>query len=83
MGAVEWHTENRLHWVLDVTSGEDAHQARAGTGPAVASVLRHTAINYHRSSGEPNIARATRRADRRSHDLIDAVTNSYPTTQLP
>jgi predicted transposase YbfD/YdcC len=77
----EWHIENRLHWVLDVTLGEDKHQARTGTGPAVASVLHHAAINYHRSNGEPNIARATRRTNRRSNDLIDAVTSSYPTTQ--
>ncbi len=77
----EWHIENRLHWVLDVTLREDDHQARTGTGPAVASVLRHTAIGYHRSNGEPNIARATRRANRRATDLIDAVTRSYPTTQ--
>jgi predicted transposase YbfD/YdcC len=77
----EWHIENRLHWVLDVTLREDAHQARTGTGPAVASVLRHTAIGYHRSNGDTNIARATRRANRRSNDLIDAVTRSYPTTQ--
>ncbi len=77
----EWHIENRLHWVLDVTLREDEHQVRTGTGPAVASVLRHTAIGYHRSNGETNIARATRRANRRSNDLIDAVTRSYSTTQ--
>ena len=77
----EWQIENRLHWVLDVTFREDEHQARTGTGPAVASVLRHTAIGYHRSNGELNIARATRRANRRPNDLIDAVTSSYPTTQ--
>ncbi|SFF94596.1 hypothetical protein SAMN05421541_14211, partial [Actinoplanes philippinensis] len=28
-----------------------------------------------------NIARANRRADRRSNDLITAVTSSYPNTQ--
>ncbi|WP_239675559.1 ISAs1 family transposase [Natronosporangium hydrolyticum] len=70
-----WHIENRLHWVRDVTFGEDAHQARTGNGPAVAAVLRNTAIGFHRSNGEPNIARATRRASRRPHDLIDAVTS--------
>jgi|SRR6266536_1324276 len=69
----EWHIENRLHWVRDVTFSEDAHQARTGNGPAVAAVLRNTAIGYHRSNGEPNIARATRRASRRPNDLINAV----------
>jgi predicted transposase YbfD/YdcC len=77
----EWHIENRLHWVRDVTLREDAHQARTGNGPAVAAVLRNTAIGFHRSNGETNIARATRRANRRPNDLIDAVTRSNATTQ--
>jgi predicted transposase YbfD/YdcC len=75
----EWHIEDRLHWIRDVTLGEDAHQARTGNGPAVAAVLRNTAIGYHRSNGEPNIARATRRANRRPHDLINAVTSASRT----
>lgn len=78
---LEWHIENRLHWIRDVTLREDAHLARTGNGPAVAAVLRNTAIGYHRTNGETNIARATRRANRRPHDLIDAVTRSNPTTQ--
>jgi predicted transposase YbfD/YdcC len=77
----EWHIENRLHWVRDVTLRQDAHQARTGNGPAVAAVLRNTAIGFHRSNGETNIARATRRANRRPNDLIDAVTRSNTTTQ--
>jgi hypothetical protein len=75
----EWHIENRLHRVRDVTLAEDAHQARTGNGPAVAAVLRNTAIGYHRSNGEPNIARAARRANRRPHDLINAVTSTTRT----
>ncbi|HET9138761.1 ISAs1 family transposase [Actinophytocola sp.] len=75
----EWHIENRLHWIRDVTFAEDAHQARTGNGPAVAAVLRNTAIGYHRSNGEANIARATRRANRRPHDLINAVTSTTRT----
>ena len=77
----EWHIENRIHWIRDVTFGEDVHQARTGNGPAVAAVLRNTAIGYHRINGRTNIARATRHADRRSHDLITAVTSNKPTTQ--
>jgi len=77
----EWHIENRVHHVRDVTPREDAHQARTGNGPAVFATLGNTAIGYHRSNGEQNIARATRRADRRPNDLIDAVTSTKPTTQ--
>ncbi|MCZ7421111.1 ISAs1 family transposase [Verrucosispora sp. WMMA2121] len=78
---LEWHIENRLHWVRDVTFREDGHRARTGNGPAVAAVLRNTAIGFHRGNGETNIARATRRANRRPHDLITTVTSSYSTTQ--
>ncbi|GAA2917072.1 ISAs1 family transposase [Actinoplanes cyaneus] len=76
-----WHIENKLHHVRDVTFREDLHQARTGSGPAVIATLRNTAIGWHRTTGATNIARATRQANRRSHDLITAVTSSYPRTQ--
>jgi predicted transposase YbfD/YdcC len=77
----EWLIENQVHHVRDVTFREDSHQARTGTGPAVIATLRNTAIGWHRTNGDTNIARALRRANRRSHDLITAVTSGYPTTQ--
>jgi predicted transposase YbfD/YdcC len=84
----EWHIENKVHYVRDVTFREDLHQARTGNGPAVIATLRNASIGYHRIHGETNIARATRRANRRPHDLITAVTtkiqaltSSDPTTQ--
>jgi predicted transposase YbfD/YdcC len=77
----EWLIENLVHYVRDVTFREDLHQARTGTGPAIIATLRNTAIGYHRTNGETNIARATRRASRRPHDLITAVTSSDPRTQ--
>ncbi|MGC5054841.1 hypothetical protein ACLQ2S_25710 [Micromonospora sp. DT48] len=45
------------------------------------ATLRNTAIGFHRTRGETNIARATRHANRRPHDLITAVTSSNPRTQ--
>lgn len=57
-----------------MTFGEDAHRAPTGTGPAVAAVLRNTAIGVHRGNGETNIARATRRP----HDLITTVKQRLP-----
>ena len=76
-----WHIENRLHHVRNVTFREDTHQSRNGAGPAVIAILRDTAIGWHRLNGDTNIARALRRASHRSHDLITAMTSSYPTTQ--
>jgi predicted transposase YbfD/YdcC len=77
----EWLIENLVHYVRDVTFREDAHQARAGNGPAVMATLRNTAIGFHRTSGEANIARAVRRANRRPHDLITALTSGNGTMQ--
>jgi predicted transposase YbfD/YdcC len=77
----EWHIENLIHYVRDVTFREDHHQARTGTGPAVIATLRNTAIGYHRTNGDTNIARATRRANHRPHDLITAITSTNPRTQ--
>jgi predicted transposase YbfD/YdcC len=77
----EWHIENKLHRIRDVTFREDAHQARTRNGPAVAAILRNTTIGWHRINGETNIARATRRSGRRPGDLVAAVTSSFPTTQ--
>ena len=54
----EWLIENLVHHVRDVTFREDSHQARTGNGPAVMATLRNTAIGFHRTSGETNIARA-------------------------
>lgn len=76
----EWLIE-ALHHVRDVTFHEDSHQARTGNGPAVMATLRNTAIGFHRTSGETNIARATRRANRRPHDLITAVISHNPKMQ--
>ncbi|MEU8156117.1 ISAs1 family transposase [Micromonospora sp. NPDC048986] len=51
----EWHIENRVHHVRDVTFREDLHQARTGTGPGVLASLRNTSIGYHRTNGEADI----------------------------
>jgi predicted transposase YbfD/YdcC len=77
----EWLIENWVHHVRDVTFREDLHQARTGDGPAVMATLRNASIGYHHTNGETNIARATRRANHRPHDLITDVTSHYPRTQ--
>jgi predicted transposase YbfD/YdcC len=59
-----WRIENRLHWVRDVTMGEDLSQIRTGHGPAVMAALRNLAISIYRRHGEPNIAAATRQTSR-------------------
>ena len=77
----EWHIENRLHWVRDMTLGEDAHRAHTKNGPAVFATLRNTCIGYHRINAETNIAHATRIASHRPTELIETVTGGNRTTQ--
>lgn len=55
-----WHIENRLHWVRDVTFGEDRSLVRAGRVPQVMAAIRNTAIGLHRLLGATNIAAACR-----------------------
>jgi len=43
-----WSIENSLHWVLDVSFGEDQSRIRKGNGPENMAILRHCAINMIR-----------------------------------
>ena len=40
-----WGIENKLHWVLDVSCGEDRSRARAGNGAENLATLRRLALN--------------------------------------
>lgn len=64
-----WKIENRLHWVRDVTFGEDASTARTGTGPHVTAALRNLVISILRLAGTPASPPryATPHATRRAH----------------
>ena len=55
-----WGIENRLHYVRDVTLGEDASQIRTGAAPEVMATLRNIVIALLRRAGYSNIAAALR-----------------------
>lgn len=59
-----WGIENRLHWVRDVTYGEDASRIRTGTAPRVMAGLRNLAISVLRLAGHANIAAGLRHTAR-------------------
>jgi len=42
---LHWGIENQLHWVLDVSFGEDASRIRKGHGPENMTLLRRMAIS--------------------------------------
>ena len=51
-----WFVENQLHWVLDVTFGEDDSRIRRGDAPENMAVLRRLALNICKrcASGHSN-----------------------------
>jgi predicted transposase YbfD/YdcC len=68
-----WTIENRVHYVRDVTLGEDACQVRAGNAPQALAALRNVLLSLLRAHGWTNIAAALRHygayADRALHLL--------------
>ena len=55
-----WKIENGLHWVRDVTFGEDACRIRTGSAPQNLAAVRNAAIGLLRRLGAANIAAALR-----------------------
>jgi len=55
-----WTIENRVHYVRDVTMGEDANQTHVGHAPHVLAALRNAILNLFRRHGWTNIAAAFR-----------------------
>lgn len=55
-----WHIENRLHYVRDVTLGEDASQVRSGAAPEALAALRNAVLGLLRQHGYDKIAAALR-----------------------
>ena len=65
-----WGIENRLHWVRDVTMGEDTCRARTGQGPENLATLRNAAITLLRHTGHKAIASALRDLATKPLDLL-------------
>jgi predicted transposase YbfD/YdcC len=65
-----WQIENGLHYVKDVTLGEDASRVRIGQGPDVLALLRDTALNLLRSTGCTRIAARLRHYGRHPDALF-------------
>ena len=56
-----WGIENKLHWSLDVTFGEDQSRMRAGNAAENFSVLRRIALNLFRQDHSRKAGVKTRR----------------------
>jgi predicted transposase YbfD/YdcC len=68
-----WRIE-ALHWIRDVSFGEDLSQIRTGNGPAVMATLRNFAVSRHRLAGDTNIAHACRRTARHPNRALALLT---------
>jgi predicted transposase YbfD/YdcC len=55
-----WTIENRVHYVRDVTMGEDACQMRTGNAPQAMATLRNAVLSLLRHKGWKNFADALR-----------------------
>jgi predicted transposase YbfD/YdcC len=51
-----WGIENQLHWVLDVSFGEDSSRIRKDNAPTNIAIIRHAALNMMRTAKKTNVA---------------------------
>jgi predicted transposase YbfD/YdcC len=65
-----WGIENKLHYVRDVTYGEDASRVRTRNAPQNMAAMRNLAIGALRASGWTGIASGLRWAGR---DYLNAL----------
>ena len=56
-----WSIENRLHYVRDVSFGEDSSRLRSGSAPQIMAALRNLAITLIHRRGSSQIAASRRR----------------------
>ena len=69
-----WHVENGVHYVRDVTLGEDRSHARTRNLPAVLACIRNTVIAALRLAGATTIPRARRWASQTPERIIGLFT---------
>jgi predicted transposase YbfD/YdcC len=70
-----WAIENRLHWVLDVTFGDDQSRLRKGHGARNMATVRHFALNLVRTAtSKASIKTRRKRAGWSPDYLADLLT---------
>lgn len=72
-----WGIENRLHYVRDVTMGEDRSQVRKASAPEVVAALRNVVIGLLRMAGATNIAAALRRNSAHPEEALALLGINY------
>lgn len=65
-----WRIENSLHYVRDVTFGEDACRVRKGAAPQVLAALRNAVVHLLAGVKAGSHAAATEQLAARSHEAL-------------
>jgi predicted transposase YbfD/YdcC len=73
-----WCIENQLHYVRDVTLGEDDCRVRKGTAPQILAALRNTAVHLLSSVVAASRAAATRYFAAHPRKAVNLVTAKEP-----
>ena len=68
-----WAIENSLHWVLDVTFGDDQSRLRTGHGAKNMAVIRHFAINLVRTVKDKRSVRLRRKCATWNTDYLATI----------
>lgn len=61
LNRTHWSIENNVHWIRDVTFGEDASRIRSGKGPQILAATRNALTHLLTAAKVPNFAAALRR----------------------
>jgi predicted transposase YbfD/YdcC len=75
-----WGIENQLHWVLDVTLGEDASRIRRGHAPENFALLRRMAVSLlnQETSTKRSLRQKARRAAMSADYLLTVLAATLP-----
>jgi predicted transposase YbfD/YdcC len=73
-----WGIENKLHWIRDMSLGEDACRVRTGEAPEILAAIRNSVLRLIRSSGLTEIAATLRRHAAKPLEAIHLVMSFVP-----
>lgn len=78
---VHWGIENQLHWVLDVTFGEDASRIRTAHSPQNMALLKRLAISVlnQETSKKRSIRQKAKRASMSPDYMLEVLAAAVPT----
>lgn len=73
-----WGIENRLHYIRDVTFGEDGCRVRKGSAPQVLAAVRNVVIYLLATRDAPSQAAAIRRLHAHPEEAFDLLDLPQP-----